>query len=308
MATGCNGDAAAACSQQQQEPFPVEKATKIFECSVCLMIFHHPVSISCGHTFCAECLAQSVAAMQACPMCRRPVPAADRPVNLVVDAAMKLVLPANVLAARAHEAASTAAQRASASSFHVPLFMLGTGFFAAPGTHINLRVFEPRYRLLMSMCLQHGTRFGVPVGSLSRGVLIRVDSVTPSGAGDLHLVGFVDGRYENVGLPAVMPDSHGLVGVQAKRVEDSPGGDEEACRVLANTARAAVAARSAALSREEAAWQARTLGPPPSSPAQLSFWLLVALEPPQRDALLFDTSAKARLTALVEWMGQGGAE
>ena len=307
MATGCNGDAAAACSQQQQEPFPVEKATKIFECSVCLMIFHHPVSISCGHTFCAECLAQSVAAMQACPMCRRPVPAADRPVNLVIEAAMELVLPAEALTARAHEA--SAAPRRASTSFHVPLFVLDTSFFAAPGMHINLRVYEPRYRRLMTMCLEHGTRFGVPVGNVSRGVLIRVDSVTPSGAGDLHMVGFVDGRFENVGLPAVMPDSHGLVGVQVKLVEDdvaSPG-DEEACRVLANTARATVAARSAALTREEAAWQSRTLGPPPSSPAQLSFWLLVALQPPARETLLFDTSVKSRLNSLMDWIGQGGA-
>lgn len=41
----------------------------------------------------------------------------------------------------------------------LPLFPLGTTLF--PGATINLHIFEERYRLMISRCLEHGSPFGV---------------------------------------------------------------------------------------------------------------------------------------------------
>ena len=48
-------------------------AASALECTVCLAIFVEPVTLACGHTFCEECLEQSLAFDNRCPLCRGEV-------------------------------------------------------------------------------------------------------------------------------------------------------------------------------------------------------------------------------------------
>lgn len=52
----------------EEEEIPNE-----FECSLCLKLMLDPVSVSCGHTFCRQCINRSQEYRTACPMCRKPV-------------------------------------------------------------------------------------------------------------------------------------------------------------------------------------------------------------------------------------------
>ena len=42
------------------------------ECSICREILLHPVSITCGHTFCKDCLLPALQNKPMCPLCRSP--------------------------------------------------------------------------------------------------------------------------------------------------------------------------------------------------------------------------------------------
>lgn len=41
-------------------------------CPVCLSIFEDPVVLPCSHSFCRECLKQSLRPVKMCPLCRKP--------------------------------------------------------------------------------------------------------------------------------------------------------------------------------------------------------------------------------------------
>lgn len=43
-----------------------------FGCSICLDIFHDPVSIPCGHNFCVECIKRfwDTRSTSVCPLCK----------------------------------------------------------------------------------------------------------------------------------------------------------------------------------------------------------------------------------------------
>lgn len=42
-------------------------------CSLCFNVFFHPVTTSCGHTYCKECLERSFVYSSQCPLCRAPI-------------------------------------------------------------------------------------------------------------------------------------------------------------------------------------------------------------------------------------------
>ncbi|KAI1300514.1 hypothetical protein EDD11_006173 [Mortierella claussenii] len=44
------------------------------ECQVCFLVFEHPITTYCGHTFCKNCLITSLDHKPDCPLCRRPLP------------------------------------------------------------------------------------------------------------------------------------------------------------------------------------------------------------------------------------------
>jgi hypothetical protein len=282
---------------------------KLLECPVCMNLLNNPVTTICGHTFCSSCLMQSVRVQPSCPLCRAVCPCnVTRPVNKLVDQVMNLVLPQTLLSQRggASLASPNNHQQDALLPIRLPLFILGPSVFLIPGATLHLSVFEPRYRLLMRRCLEHGVRFGLQSGGSSgRGVLIRVDSATPTNNGDVHMVGFAEGRYVKAtpdSVPAQEPNTFGLYALDAVVCEDAPPVnevEEEQIRVLANSARVAVASRCLAPGSRQTQ--------PPTSPVLLSFWLLSMLNIPRNEAedVMFERSIKTRLEYAVQKLESG---
>ncbi|KAJ1816362.1 E3 ubiquitin ligase, partial [Coemansia sp. RSA 2599] len=49
------------------------KLSEALQCTICIETFSSPHTLSCGHTFCKECLVQWLAVSMMCPTCRAPV-------------------------------------------------------------------------------------------------------------------------------------------------------------------------------------------------------------------------------------------
>ena len=48
-----------------------EKIEKYLTCPICTEIFDNPIRISCGHTFCEDCLSEWGRKSNFCPLCRK---------------------------------------------------------------------------------------------------------------------------------------------------------------------------------------------------------------------------------------------
>ena len=85
---------------------PVEPlAENSFDCPICLEILCEPVTLPCGHSFCAACVTDTLAAAAArCPSCRAEVPgrvAGDLRVNRLLEQVVHAKAPAAYDARRA---------------------------------------------------------------------------------------------------------------------------------------------------------------------------------------------------------------
>merc|ERR1719221_985458 len=61
-------------------------------CAICLHLLVQPVSLRCGHTFCAQCIAAALPTTSSCPLCRAPggsLPA----VNLLLERLISHAFP-----------------------------------------------------------------------------------------------------------------------------------------------------------------------------------------------------------------------
>lgn len=63
-------------SQSPAPPAASAMAAKLMEdkltCSICLSLYQDPVTLPCGHSFCAACIRSSRRCCEACPDCREP--------------------------------------------------------------------------------------------------------------------------------------------------------------------------------------------------------------------------------------------
>ena len=53
------------------------------DCPICLRLLLDPITTSCGHTFCLDCLTQSTNIRSLCPICREPFLITDN-VNILL--------------------------------------------------------------------------------------------------------------------------------------------------------------------------------------------------------------------------------
>lgn len=170
-----------------------EEVANAFICSICQRIFKDPVSITCGHTFCRSCLTAHVdyasvrhyqedreqvinvptdtalrretrtASPCHCPLCRAPIHIDSRthPSSVTVAAMVQTMYPI-ALEGRVREDAELQLLKKSSDADHtaisLPLFVLGS---LAPGMKLRLKIFEPRYRLMMRRVLEGSSVFGL---------------------------------------------------------------------------------------------------------------------------------------------------
>ncbi|RMY91073.1 hypothetical protein D0864_06135 [Hortaea werneckii] len=137
----------------------LEATHREVDCQVCYNLMLDPVTTSCGHTLCRNCLARVLDHSQHCPVCRRGLAI---PPSLHGQSSNKtLVQLLNGLCSEAVSARAEAValeETGGPGGLNVPLFVCTLGF---PNQPTFLRIFEPRYRLMLRRCIEGNKEFGM---------------------------------------------------------------------------------------------------------------------------------------------------
>ncbi|KAF2725045.1 hypothetical protein K431DRAFT_216830 [Polychaeton citri CBS 116435] len=137
----------------------IESTSNQVECHVCYQIMLEPVTTYCGHSLCRKCMTRSLDHSLHCPSCRRPltVPPSlvDYPNNKALVDLLNGLCP-DTITARAE--ALTLEELGGEGDLKTPLFVCTLGF---PQMPTFLRIFEPRYRLMLRRCLEGNGEFGM---------------------------------------------------------------------------------------------------------------------------------------------------
>jgi Lon protease-like protein len=160
------------------------------DCPLCLRLLYEPLTTSCGHTFCRECLARCMDHAAYCPLCRTVLylDPEKHPITIAVQRACEQLFPAayrqraieeererthlldapeaadpesNAAAAETGSEATTSVYRdilRTPGSRWMPLFLMDEALF--PGQRIQMHIFEPRYRLLLRRAMAGSRQFG----------------------------------------------------------------------------------------------------------------------------------------------------
>lgn len=213
----------------------LEVAHKEVDCQVCYNLMFEPVTTACGHTLCRKCLARSLDHSLHCPACRRAVTISPSlqgcPSNKTLVSLLDALCP-ELVAARAEAAAAEDA--IGMGDMDTPLFVCTLGF---PGCPTFLRIFEPRYRLMIRRAMEGNRIFGMipynrdgrPQGDLGQihfleyGVLLRIENVQfmPDGQSIIETRGIGRFRVKRHG------QLDGYVVGNIERIEDVPLAEEE---------------------------------------------------------------------------------
>ncbi|KAF7846440.1 hypothetical protein BT93_L4373 [Corymbia citriodora subsp. variegata] len=213
----------------------LETTHKEVDCQVCYNIMYDPVTTACGHTLCRKCLMRTLDHSLHCPVCRRVVTTAP---SLHTQASNKTLV--NLLAGLCPEIVATRAEAAlledniGVGELDTPLFVCTLGF---PGCPTFLRIFEPRYRLMIRRALEGNRQFGILMynergtsqGDLGRvpfleyGTILRIENVQmlPDGQSIVETVGVSRFRVKEHG----QVDGYNVGRVE--RIEDVPLAEEE---------------------------------------------------------------------------------
>ncbi|KJX99341.1 ATP-dependent protease La domain-containing protein [Zymoseptoria brevis] len=137
----------------------LESTQKEVDCQVCYSIMLDPVTTFCGHTLCRKCMARVFDHSLHCPVCRRelaiPPSLMKQPSNKALVSLLNGLCP-DTIAARAE--AMALEERGSDGRSNVPLFVCTLGF---PNQPTFLRIFEPRYRLMLRRAMEGNREFGM---------------------------------------------------------------------------------------------------------------------------------------------------
>lgn len=137
----------------------LEATQKEVDCQVCYGMMLDPVTTFCGHTLCRKCLARVLDHSLHCPVCRRglaiPPSLLRQPSNKTLVNLLNGLCP-EIVAARAEAVAQE--ELGSDGHTNVPLFVCTLGF---PNQPTFLRIFEPRYRLMLRRALEGNRQFGM---------------------------------------------------------------------------------------------------------------------------------------------------
>lgn len=137
----------------------LQNTQKEVDCQVCYSLLLDPVTTFCGHTLCRKCMARVLDHSLHCPVCRRdlamPPLLASQPSNKTLVNLLNGLCP-DLVAARAE--ASEEEERGGHGPSSVPLFVCTLGF---PHQPTFLRIFEPRYKLMIRRAMEGNREFGM---------------------------------------------------------------------------------------------------------------------------------------------------
>ncbi|KAG9016222.1 hypothetical protein FRB93_011696 [Tulasnella sp. JGI-2019a] len=170
----------AAMAKRREEPpggrSPTASSTfvkclkEILSCEVCLMLYYEPMTLVCGHTFCARCLQRTLDQNPSCPLCRHEVgPEArarlhlldlrdrDVPTNKVLLGIILLAFPKEYMDRRL--ALQQEVTSAHAGPCNLPVYL---NQMALPGHTMRVTFDEGRYRLMLRRIMRTSDpRFGM---------------------------------------------------------------------------------------------------------------------------------------------------
>ncbi|KAK3048064.1 hypothetical protein LTR09_010579 [Extremus antarcticus] len=129
------------------------------DCQVCYNIMLDPVTTFCGHTLCRVCMSRVLDHSLHCPICRRvlalPPRIEEHPNNKTLVDIQNTLWPDMIKARRETVAAEEVGEQ---GDLNTALFVCTLGF---PEQTTFLRIFEPRYRLMLRRCLEANREFGI---------------------------------------------------------------------------------------------------------------------------------------------------
>lgn len=120
-----------------------------FQCTICLGIFHDPVTCPCGHTWCRKCIYNSIDSSPNCPLCRLKLPNIQYFVNRKSDQTLISILNMMMeekIIPNTNQTLPTIMDilPKSYEAIQIPLFVCSLVF---PGSTPSFQMFEPRYRV-----------------------------------------------------------------------------------------------------------------------------------------------------------------
>lgn len=306
------------------------------DCQVCYNLQLDPVTTPCGHTLCRVCLTRTLDHSLHCPVCRRglglPPSLISQPSNKTLVALLESLCPQTVASRRETVRLE---ELEGQGEFNTPLFVCTLGF---PYMPTFLRIFEPRYRLMLRRCLESNRQFGMlmynrygepqgdlgPVHFYQYGTMLHIvhDQLLADGTSLIEC----RGAYRFRTLAHGTHDGYAVGRVE--RVEDVPLAEEE--RIEAEeTARlpAAEGDIAGAIDRmsthnmlrmghefidrmraRSASWlQQRVLnlhGEPPMDPALFPFWFasVLPISDEEKYKLLPTTTVRERMKITATWI------
>ncbi|KAI0024912.1 hypothetical protein F4780DRAFT_482952 [Xylariomycetidae sp. FL0641] len=275
------------------------------DCQVCYALFLDPMTTTCGHTFCRNCLHRILDHSNLCPICRRSLSIQARvdsrsfPSN---DRLCKMIngFWADLVALRAQ--AYRLEQQANYGGFDIPLFVCTLSF---PRMPLFLHVFEPRYRLMIRRAMESDRTFGMVYANeyarsgephfMELGTLLRI----------VNIEFFPDGRslIETVGLSRFRVTRHGwldgyVVG-NIEKIDDISVAEEEAIEA-AETSQArnsGISALESPATHEAPSQPTATAGSPPPVPISLEELDTMSTQQLVQLGISFVTRMRARSVA-----------
>ncbi|WPH02895.1 Hypothetical protein R9X50_00576300 [Acrodontium crateriforme] len=314
----------------------LESLRKEVDCHVCYNLMLDPVTTFCGHTLCRRCLERVLDHSLHCPVCRRTLviqpSLKTQPTNKTLDNLLK-GLCAEALAARAEAFAQE--EDEEQGDLKTPLFVCTLGF---PNQPTFLRIFEPRYRLMLRRAMETNREFGMlmynrylepqgdlgPVHFYHYGTMLHIVQtqtlsdgtslietrglyrfrVKAHGTRDGYSVGSIE-RIEDVTL-----EEEERIEAEETSLPPVEMGDmvDEIARMSTHNLLEMGRAFVARMQSRSASWlQQRVLdihGQPPSDAALFPYWFasVLPISDEEKYKLLSTTTVRARLKVTASWI------
>lgn len=139
-----------------------------YECVLCLRLLFEPATLRCGHSFCRTCCQCLVSQKHAkCPTCRKVLPLVHGreqsiSTSFTLCKILETAFPEEYQERRdeilTSSSTKTTEEQDDSVSNDFPIFYLDP---MLPRQQLELNIFEPRYILMISRCLEGSRRFGM---------------------------------------------------------------------------------------------------------------------------------------------------